>query len=253
MITRLLFWISILQFLVSDELPEDDNIQYGFCPGSPSPLYLAYIKVTPWPIVFSPGEIISTLGHVDLFETIPDNKTMVSVSMTKDAAGVNVSIPCIDTEDFGNIGSCSYDGNMFLQTFLPQFFCPDATTASECKLPIEPGNYGNDFDQPYNVTLPSNISLEMDWLLEGTFYISLSVTTDEVLWTCVEFVIEMEERQGELASTTAQPGDFCDQCQSQLDLRMQQLLSSPWYVEQRDFLLSEFHKMHNDVVCVYHL
>ena len=94
------------------------------------------------------------------------------------------------------------------------------------------------------MTLP-DFSLEMDWLLEGTFYISVSVTTAGELWTCVEFVIVMEERQGEIATSTAQPGDFCDQCHSQLDIRLQQLLSSPWFVEQRDFLLSK--NLHNDV------
>ena len=122
---------------LSDQILKSDNLEYGFCPGSPQPLYLAYISVSPWPIIFSPGEVISSLGHIDLYDPISVNST-VSVSMIKDAAGVNVSIPCIETQDFGPVGSCSYDGNVFLQTLLPQFFCPDLPV-SECELPILPG------------------------------------------------------------------------------------------------------------------
>ena len=98
-----------------------------------------------------------------------------------------------------------------------------------------PGHYGDDFDEPFNITLP-DFSLGMDWLLEGTFFISLSVYNDQGLWSCLQFVVEMMEKQSSV-STTPVPGDHCDLCQTELDSRLQQMLSSPLYVDQREFLL----------------
>ena len=79
--------------------------------------------MSPWPVILEMGQDISILSNILLKEEIPVNSS-VSIKMTRETGGVNVSIPCTDFSSFP-IGSCSYDGNVFLQTFLSNFFCPD--------------------------------------------------------------------------------------------------------------------------------
>ena len=102
-----------------------DNIQYGFCAGSPEPLYLAYLHYEPWPLLMIPGEEVSVLAHIEIFQEIPVDST-VSVEIVRVADGVNISIPCSQTS-FGDIGSCDYDGNSFLNNSIfsvfPAMFC----------------------------------------------------------------------------------------------------------------------------------
>ena len=115
----------------------EDDITHGFCQGANEPLYLPYIRchilkviqnlirtccsVAPWPVIL--GENISVLAHLHLYEQIPDN-SRVDVVVTREYDGTNVTIPCIP-HGSTNIGSCSYNGSYFIQTFFPNFFCPD--------------------------------------------------------------------------------------------------------------------------------
>ena len=107
-----------------------DNVQYGFCEGSPEPLNLRYLHYEPWPLLMIPGAEVSVLAHLEVFQEIPANVT-VSIEMVKTADGVNISIPCSQTA-FGNIGSCEYDGNSFLNNPLfsvfPALFCGSEST-----------------------------------------------------------------------------------------------------------------------------
>ena len=112
--------------LIGDKLSTlSDNVQFGFCDGSPEPLYLAYLHYEPWPLLMIAGEEVSVLTHVEIFQEIPANST-VSIEMVKTADGVNISIPCSETA-FGNIGSCDYRGDSFLTNPLfsvfPELFC----------------------------------------------------------------------------------------------------------------------------------
>ena len=104
--------------------------------------------------------------------------------MVKEANGSNITIPCVD-----NIGSCTYDGNYFLQTYLSKFFCPDHE--DECSLPIQSGHYGEDCTDPYWITVDHNII--MDWMMSGTFYTDVTVNTMNGQYTCISLVLELEQ------------------------------------------------------------
>ena len=139
--------------LIEQCFENENDIDYGFCEGITAEkqqrVDIECISVTPWPIVFQPNLTISILAHVELKETVTEGSNF-SVSMTKEADGVNISIPCLDApEPWGKIGSCEYEGNNFINTFLPDFFCPNTklnTTPpappTNCNLPLQAGHYG---------------------------------------------------------------------------------------------------------------
>jgi len=239
--------------LIGDKLSTlSDNVQFGFCDGSPEPLYLAYLHYEPWPLLMIAGEEVSVLTHVEIFQEIPANST-VSIEMVKTADGVNISIPCSETA-FGNIGSCDYGADSFLTNPLfsvfPELFCgsksekyatafptprpspatppPDmwaelqsncsATHSQECELPICPGHYGSDWDDPYTFNITEDVILELDWLLSGTFFIRASITESSgTEFACLQFVMEMTQEEEQETTTEREEGDFCDQCLSEYD------------------------------------
>ena len=115
-----------------------DNVQYGFCEGSPEPLNIRYLHYEPWPLLMVKGEEVSVLAHIEVFQEIPANST-VSIEMVKTADGVNITIPCSNVTNFdGNItsiGSCEYDANSFLTNPLfsvfPALFCDSESNIAQ--------------------------------------------------------------------------------------------------------------------------
>jgi len=207
-----------------------DEIEYGYCEDADYEqlLYLRYISVRPWPVLFLPGENISVLAHIELFEEIPDNSTTVTFNILKEADGVNITIPCVN-----NFGSCTYDGNYFLQTYLSGFFCPDSE--DDCSLPIPSGHYGEDCRYPYWITIDYDIM--MDWMLFGTFYVDISVNTAMGPFTCISFVLELEDVEESTPGPTPHvPHDHCTQCEKQLGETFKDLANEPWITNQKDYL-----------------
>ena len=106
-----------------------DNIQYGLCQQyEDPPIHLAYLELRPWPLVIAANQTIAALAHARILAEIPRNSS-VTVTITKETAeaGVSLSIPCRAVpwgeDTFVFLGSCSYDGDTFLNTFLSEFFC----------------------------------------------------------------------------------------------------------------------------------
>ena len=174
-------------------------------------MYLAYINVQPWPIVLSANEELTILAHIYLNESISVGSE-VKLDITKIVEGVEEGVPCLDTE-WGLLGSCNYSGDAFTETFFHDFFCPNSGPDQPCSLPIEEGHYGQQYDDPYYVTLP-NITLDMDWFLTGTFNIRLKVLDSSgAEFTCLEFVVELEQREEPSTSTVSSPpAETCDIC-----------------------------------------
>ena len=167
--------------------PHQDNLQYGFCEGANQPMYLAYINIQPWPIVLSANEKLTILAHITLKQNITVGSRVV-VDIKKMTEGVEVAVPCLDSS-MGPLGSCNYSGDAFTETFFHHFFCPDHDVSQPCTLPLLTGEYGQQYDDPYYVTLP-NISLDMNWFLTGTFNIQLTVLDSfGEEFTCLQFVV----------------------------------------------------------------
>merc|ERR1712130_1071022 len=159
---------------------------------------------------------------------IPDNSTTVTVNILKEANGVNITIPCVD-----NMGSCTYDGNTFLETYLSGFFCPDSE--EDCTLPIPSGHYGEDCTDPYWITVDYDIW--MDWMLFGTFYVDISVNTEMGRFTCISFELELQElEEPTLDPTQHVPHNHCNQCEQQLRETFNDLSNEPWITNQKDYL-----------------
>ena len=213
---------------------EEENLQYGFCEGAERPLYLAYINVQPWPVILSAGESLHILAHIYLNNTIREGSN-VTLDITKTSAGQTVAVPCVNTT-WGPLGSCQYDGDTFTNKRFPQFFCgPDAT---ECHLPILPGHYGQPYDKPYNFTVNENFTTDMDWFLSGIFNIKLTVlNSDGSEFTCLEFVVSVEQKQEPTSSTVPTPGsETCEECQSEMEQILSSLVEADWLELQENYL-----------------
>ena len=204
--------LTILSFCFCNVLPAfaaDDNIEYGFCPGSDYPLYLAYINIQPYPVMFEPDELVQIRAHIDLYEPVPEG-SKVKVRIAREGGPTPVAIPCINDSKLGPIGSCDYEGNDWLGMLSP-FLCPDVSP-EECTLPLMNGTYGQ--DDPYTVTLP-DLEQDVDFLLSGTFHVDLTVEREDgTEMTCVYFRIELQQRTTPPPpppNTTTGP-DTCPQC-----------------------------------------
>ena len=173
----------------------DGNIDYGFCPGSDDPLYLAYLNVQPYPVVFEPNKTLHIRAHIDTFVEVPES-AKVKVRIVREGGPTPVAYPCINETKWGPIGSCDYTGNTWLNG-LWKFFCPDVDTPNDCILPLASDTYGQ--DDPYIFTVPQ-FGPDMDFLLAGTFYVEISVERqDGSAMFCVYFRVVLQE------STTPSP------------------------------------------------
>lgn len=230
------FLLLLLLLLAGERVSsqEDENLQYGFCEGAERPLYLAYINIQPWPVLLSAGESLHILAHIYLNTTIREGSS-VRIDMTKTISGQSVAVPCLNTT-WGFLGSCHYPGDNFTDQFFPHFFCPGAES---CFLPILPGHYGQQYDDPYIVTLP-NITLGVDWFLTGIFNIKLTVlNSDGSEFTCLEFVVSVEQK--EETTSTVSPVSHplthsCEDCRSEMKVILSSLLQENWLVLQENHL-----------------
>ena len=214
MIIRLITIIYLFSVLPAssgqDQCTAEDNIGYGFCPGSEEPLYLACISVEPYPVLFEPHEIINISAHVDLWENVTEG-SRVKVRITREDGSTPVYIPCINTNEWGAIGSCDYEGNDFLQYF-SSFFCPDLDSPENCTLPLYNQTYGR--SEPYEVTLPE-FEEDIDFLLSGTFHIELTVVREDgTEHFCVYFTVELQQTTTTptQAPDTTMGQETCQQC-----------------------------------------
>ena len=240
--THLLLLLLLLlagQRVSTSSLQEEDNLQYGFCEGANRTMYLAYINIQPWPVILSPGETLEILAHIVLNTTIREG-SKVMIDLSKTTGSQTVAVPCVNTEQWGPVGSCQYSGDDFTETFFHHFFCPSHTEEEPCSLPILPGHYGQQYDEPYIVTLP-NITLDMDWFLTGIFNLKLTVlNSDGSQFTCLEFVVSVDQRPESTSSTVSWPGpDTCQDCQSQIEKILETLTQDIWLDLQGNYLRGE--------------
>ena len=141
------------------------------------------------------------------------------VRITKEDGSTPVSIPCVDTTEWGPVGSCDYEGDAFLGSF-STFFCPGTMSPDDCSLPLRNGAYGR--SEPYNLTIP-DFDQDFGFLLAGTFNIEITVVRgDGTELACVFFLVEVVQ---EITSTTEPPAttsgpDTCDQCQVQAGITL---------------------------------
>ena len=214
---------------------EDDNLQYGFCAGAKRPLYFEYINIQPWPVPLAPNQELDILAHILLYQDITAG-SRVKLDITKKTGGMEVDIPCLDTP-YGPLGSCSYQGDVLTETLFHQFFCPDNAKDQPCALPVLAGHYGQQYDDPYHVTLP-NITLYMDWFLSGTFNIKATVVDDSrEEFTCLEFVVEVEEKYQTTSSPVTSPGpDTCQDCLYEMNRIVEALEEKDMLEKVRDYL-----------------
>merc|ERR1719410_243931 len=86
-----------------------DQIEYGFCPGSPQPGSIDSIVVKPFPISLKEGSSLALSAQVTLKEEIPAGAT-ITLDLKKEGA-ISIPIPCLDVEGT-NIGSWSHSDNI---------------------------------------------------------------------------------------------------------------------------------------------
>jgi len=213
-----------------------ENLQYGFCEGAKQPMYLEYINIQPWPIPLNPNQELYILAHIFLYQNI-NAGSEVKLDITKLTGGVAVDVPCINTT-FGPLGSCIYEGDVLTETLFHQLFCPDNQPEQPCSLPILPGHYGQQYDDPYYVRLP-NITLQMDWFLSGTFDIKATVLDENGdKFTCLEFVVEVEEKNEPTVPPLTSPGpDTCPDCLGEINWILARLNQEDWLDRERKHLM----------------
>merc|ERR1711970_564034 len=94
--------------------PTADNVEYGFCEGSPEPASIDNISVEPFPILIQNGATVT----------------------------LNVQIPCLDINGI-SLGSCTYPGDELLAVAETAGICPQYFPEGQaCALPLNPGVYG---------------------------------------------------------------------------------------------------------------
>merc|ERR1711951_268778 len=142
-----------------------DELEYGFCDGSPEPLSLDSIAVTPFPIVLASGQEISIQVLISLMEAVPVG-ARIKLNIVKEGL-IPFPIPCLTLSEDLHIGSCEYDGQHLLEVgadaLCPAYF-PDG---QDCSLPLNPGQYGS--TEALSVVLPEIPDIIVSVLGSGTY------------------------------------------------------------------------------------
>merc|ERR1711899_116556 len=103
-----------------------DELEYGFCDGSPEPLSLDSISVTPFPIVLASIQVL-----ISLMEAVPVG-ARIKLNIVKEGL-IPFPIPCLTLSEDLHIGSCEYDGQHLLEVgadaLCPAYF-PDGQDCS---------------------------------------------------------------------------------------------------------------------------
>merc|ERR1719295_1831108 len=138
-----------LAAVVSGKNLRMDELEYGFCEGSPEPLSLDSIDVKPFPIVLQSGQEIR-----------------IQLNIVKEGL-IPFPIPCLTLSEDLHIGSCEYDGQHLLEVgadaLCPTYF-PDG---QDCSLPLNPGQYGS--TEALSVVLPEIPDIIVSVLGSGTY------------------------------------------------------------------------------------
>merc|ERR1712050_559653 len=101
--------------------PTADNVEYGFCEGSPEPASIDNISVEPFPILIQNGASVTLAVQITLNEPLPVG---ASVSLNLVLEGViPIKIPCLDIDGL-SLGSCTYDGDHLLEEAQTAGICP---------------------------------------------------------------------------------------------------------------------------------
>merc|ERR1711931_559374 len=120
--------------------PTADNVEYGFCEGSPEPASIDNISVEPFPILIQNGATVTLNVQITLNEPLPAG---ASVALDLVLEGIiPIKIPCLDINGI-SLGSCTYPGDELLAVAETAGICPQYVPEGQaCALPLGPGVYG---------------------------------------------------------------------------------------------------------------
>merc|ERR1712000_360642 len=168
--------------------PKLDDLEYGFCAGSPTPATLT-AAVDPFPVVISTGETITLSVSIDLAETVPVG-TQVSLKIKREGI-IDIPFPCLEIDGL-HIGSCDYDGDYLLNTdSATDTLCPNYFPEGQaCNLPLNPGMYGG--DPPIVIEVPEIPDIIGGLLGSGTYYAEATLTTGGSTFACIYIRVELD-------------------------------------------------------------
>merc|ERR1711892_471560 len=165
-----------------------NELEYGFCSGSPEPMSIDDFTVTPFPVVLAEGESVTIHVQLTLNEPIPAG-SKVKLNFKKDGF-IDIPVPCIEI-DGTMIGSCEYDGDELLAGLAP-VLCPAyVPEGQECALPLGPGMYGG--GEPITIVFPA-IPPELGLILgkSATLYADATITGPDGKIACVYLRVQVE-------------------------------------------------------------
>jgi len=143
-----------------------DELEHGFCPGSPEPFTLDALSVKPFPIIIANGESVTLELQLTLNEEIAKG-AQVSLKMKLEGL-IDLPIPCIEVDGL-HIGSCDYDADTLLAEGAP-ILCPDHFPDGQaCALPLLPGVYGG--GEPLVIGPLESIPDALAPFLKGTIHV----------------------------------------------------------------------------------
>merc|ERR1712168_308518 len=117
--------------------PTADNVEYGFCEGSPEPASIDNISVEPFPILIQNGATVTLNVQITLNEPLPAG---ASVALDLVLEGIiPIKIPCLDINGI-SLGSCTYPGDELLAVAETAGICPQYFPEGQaCLLPLLKG------------------------------------------------------------------------------------------------------------------
>merc|ERR1712212_13967 len=98
-----------------------DNVEYGFCEGSPEPASIDNISVEPFPILIQNGATVTLNVQITLNEPLPAGAS-VALDLVQEGI-IPIKIPCLDINGI-SLGSCTYPGGELLAVAETAGICP---------------------------------------------------------------------------------------------------------------------------------
>merc|ERR1712055_976341 len=146
--------------------PTADNVEYGFCEGSPEPASIDNISVEPFPILIQNGATVTLNVQITLNEPLPAG---ASVALDLVLEGIiPIKIPCLDINGI-SLGSCTYPGDELLAVAETAGICPQYFPEGQaCALPLGPIESIPDILLPF---LKGTINVEASFVLaDGSLF-----------------------------------------------------------------------------------
>eukprot|EP00092_Neocalanus_flemingeri_P018931 GFUD01020507.1.p1 GENE.GFUD01020507.1~~GFUD01020507.1.p1 ORF type:complete len:196 (+),score=39.46 GFUD01020507.1:25-588(+) len=164
-----------------------DEMEYGFCRGSPEPLSIV-ASVVPFPVVVAEGETVSLFVELTLNEPIPVG-AQLSLNIKKEGF-ISIPFPCTEVAEGVHLGSCDYDIDHLLEIGGDAVCTPLFPEGQDCMLPMNPGVYGG--GDPVVITLPEIPAIITQLLVPGTIYADATISlADGTEMACIYFRLKL--------------------------------------------------------------